>query len=567
VLIIKNTKNTKNTGNYKRRIPAANCLAERRLAMADAGMNRMALLGKLMAVMAADAGKPPSRAVVRRRMIELLRTAKAEGEYFTIVSTVVMFAGIADLLPQRYAKFNATVVEGTIFIISSLPLARVADKIVDQLFLDPVTPPGKRLFTLVEDMPSLQKLGQVICRDPDIDPEFKKVLIDLEDNIVTLTFPKLKGMLEKEIAGIRRPCTIIPEKRILAEASVCAVIPANVELEDGTHYSAVLKLVKPAVRNNLPGELALLERLADFLDSRRKDWELGVFNFRGTLDRVKHLLENEVNLAMEQKNMERVRSYYAGNRSVIIPYGLPVSTATMTVMTRIEGRKITDVAGLTDRQRRSLAERVTRLCILKPIQDLNEETIFHGDPHAGNIAYIFDGDHPAIIFYDWGTMGKLTLIDRFGLVGVSLGLIMGNRQVVFWAADVVTKGQLSSDKERSPVLMKLIDEAIAGMSGKAGGVLATLETLFERFTYNGVVFSADLMLYQKAMLTLKGVIADVCPGFDRGDYLLRSAMLTFLNDIMKLKIFKMIMEDAGGVYQTGMALFYHLQKSLFRFLH
>jgi len=536
--------------------------------MADAGINReMALLGKLMAVMAADAGKPPSRAIVRRRIINLLQKAKAEGEYSAIVSAVVMFAGIGNLLPERYAKFQAPVVEGTIFVIASLPVTRLANKIVDQLFLDPDTPPGKRLFTLVEDMPSFQKLGQVICRDPDIDPEFKKVLIDLEDNIVTLTFRALQGLLAKEIAGIPLPCAVIPEKRILAEASVCAVIPAKVELANGAHYSAVLKLVKPAVRKNLPGELVLLERLADFLDSRRKDWELGVFNFRGTLDRVKHLLENEVNLAMEKKNMERVRSYYAGNRSVIIPYGLPVSTPAMTVMTRIEGRKITDVAGLTGRQKRSLAEKLTRLCILKPIQDLNEETIFHGDPHAGNIAYTFDGNHPVIIFYDWGTMGKLTLIERFGLVGVSLGLIMGNRQVVFWASDVVAKGQLSADGKQHSTTMKLIDEAIAGMSGRAGGVLATLETLFEHFTYNGVVFSADLMLYQKAMLTLKGVIVDVCPGFDRDDYLIRAAMITFLNDIVQLKMFKTIMRDAGGVYRISLALFFHLQKSFFRFLH
>jgi len=535
--------------------------------MEDTEMDRaMALMGRLMAVMAPDGGKPPSRSVVRRRVIDLLKKAEAEREYTEIVSTVVKFAGIEDLLPKRYAKFNAPVVEGTIFVISSLPVARVADKIVDQLFLDPDIPPGRRLYTLVEDMPSLQKLGQVICRDPGIDPEFKKVLIDLEDNIVTLTFGAVKRVLEKEIASITRPCAIVPEKRILAEASVSAVIPASVEIEDGTRYTAVLKLLKPAVRKNLPKELALLERLADFLDSRKKDWELGVFHFRGTLDRVKNLLENEANLTMEQKNMEKVRSYYAKDRSVTIPYGLPVSTPTMTVMTRVDGRKITDVEGLTGAQKSSLAERLTRLCILKPIQDLNEETIFHGDPHAGNIAYIFDGDRPTIIFYDWGMMGKLTLIERFALVVVSLGLIMGNKQAVFWASDIVTKGQLSSDKEQSRVVMKLIEEAISGMSGNAGGVLSAMETLFERFTYHGIVFSADLMLYQKAMLTLKGVIADICPDFDRNDCLIRSALITFLSDLIQLKILKMIMKDAGGVYRNSLLLFLQLQVSIFRLL-
>ena len=526
----------------------------------------MELMGRLMEVMTLDGGKPPSRAVVRRRLVDLLKKAKAESEYTEIISTIVKFAGIEDLLPERYAKFNAPVVEGTIFIISSLPIARVADKIVDQLFLDPDIPPGRRLYTLVEDMPSLQKLGQIICRDPGIDPEFKKVLIDLEDNIVTLTFGAVRRVLEKEIASITRPCTIVPEKRILAEASVSAVIPASVEIEDGTCYTAVLKLVKPAVRKNLPGELALLERLADFLDSRKKDWELGIFNFKGTLDRVKHLLENEANLTMEQNNMEQVRSYYAKNRSVTIPCGLPVSTPTMTVMTRVDGRKITDVEGLTEAQKRSLAERLTRLRILKPIQDLKEETIFHGDPHAGNIAYTFNGDRPTIIFYDWGMMGKLTFIERFGLVVLSLGLIIGNKQAVFWASDIVTKGHLSSDKGQSRVVMKLIEEAMSGTSGNAGGVFSAMENLFERFTYHGIVFSADLMLYQKAMLTLKGVIADICPDFDRDDYLIRAAMVRFLSDVFQLKILKMIMKDAGGIYRNSLSLFLQLQMSVLRLL-
>lgn len=452
------------------------------------------------------------------------------------------------------------------FIIASLPVTRVADKIVDQLFLEPDTPPGRRLYTLVEDMPSLQKLGQIICRDPDIDPQFKQTLINLEDNIVTLTFSALKGTLEEEIASVKHPCTIVPEPRILAEASVSAVVPATVHMEDGTRYTAVLKLVKPAVRKNLPGELLLLQRLADFLDSRKKGWELGVFNFRATLDRVKHLLENEANLAMEQKNMERVRSYYARNRSVTIPQGLPGSTPTMTVMTRVDGRKITDVEGLTEAQKRLLAERLTRLCILKPIQDLKEETIFHGDPHAGNIAYTFVEGHPRIIFYDWGMMGKLTFIDRFGLAALALGLIMKNRQGVFWASDIVTRGLLSADREQSRVAMRVIEETISGLSMDGQSVFSAMEDLFERFTYHGIVFSADLMLYQKAMVTLKGVIADICPGFDRDDYLIRAAVVKFLSDLAQFRILRMIMENGGTMYANSLSLFWHFQRSVLRLL-
>lgn len=203
---------------------------------------------------------------------------------------------------------------------------------------------------------------------------------------------------------------------------------------------------------------------------------------------------------------------------------------------------------------------------MKPIQDFNEETIFHGDPHAGNIAYAFDGDRPTIIFYDWGMMGKLTLMERFALVVLSIGLIMSNKQAVFWASDIVTKGQLSSDREQSQAAMKLIEDAIYGMSGNLKGVFPAMEDLFERFTYHGIVFSADLIMYQKAMLTLKGVSADICPDFDRNDYLIRTAMVTFLNDMMRLKMFKIIMKDSGGVYRNSLALFSQLQKSIFRLL-
>lgn len=521
---------------------------------------------RLVAAITFDGDKPPTRSAIRRRIRETLKQAKTDGSYTEIISTLVELAGTKDLLPARYAKFKEPVVEGTAFIISCLPIARVSEKIVDQLFLDPDVPPGQRLYTLVADMPSLQKLGQIICRDPEIDPQFKKILTNLEDNIITLTFGALRRTLEEEISSINHPCSIVPERRILAEASVSAVVPATVEMEDGTCHSVVLKLVKPAVRKNLPEELILLERLADFLDSRKRDWELGVFNFRATLDRVKHLLKNEVNLAMERANMERVRSYYAKNQSVIIPEALPFATPTMTVMTRVEGRKITDVEGLTEGQKRTLAERLTRLCILKPIQDLKDETIFHGDPHAGNIAYTFDGDHPKIIFYDWGMMGKLTFVQRFALVVLSLGLIMKNRQAVFWASDMPTKGHLSSTREQSRVAIRLIEEDISVMSGDAKSVFSAMESLFECFTYHGIVFSGDLMLYQKAMVTLKGVIVDICPGFDRDDYLIRAAMIKFLSDLTQLKMARMMVKDAGTIYGNSLSLFLHLQRSALRLL-
>ena len=48
-----------------------------------------------------------------------------------------------------------------------------------------------------------------------------------------------------------------------------------------------------------------------------------------------------------------------------------------------------------------------------------------------------------------------------------------------------------------------------------GDVLADINSIMEEVTYKGVVFSADLLLFQKALVTLKGVIADVDSNYNR----------------------------------------------------
>ena len=55
----------------------------------------------------------------------------------------------------------------------------------------------------------------------------------------------------------------------------------------------------------------------------------------------------------------------------------------MTVMTRVEGEKITNVQHLSKKQRRKLAGALAKTCILHPIQDIGEGGLFHGDPHGG----------------------------------------------------------------------------------------------------------------------------------------------------------------------------------------
>ena len=521
---------------------------------------------RFLKVLAPIDGGNPGVIVMRSRALRLLKEAKAEGVLDQTTRQMVLFTGIESFLPPSYAKFQPVVVEGIIFLISQLPLKRLAEKIVDQLGLSLSATPGERLFTLVSDMPSLQKLGQIICRSPGLDPHVKDSLTDLEDKIKTVTYGQLRPFLRKAIQSTSGEFTITPEKKILAEASVCAVVPAQVlSGEKGSPVSSVLKVVKPAVRRNLPAELLLLDRTVTFLDDNRSEWGLGDFSFQGTLSQVRRLLENEMDLTMEQGNLDKALSYHASDNAVLVPKRSAASTPVMTVMSRLDGAKITDVAGLTARERRRLAITLARLCIIRPIQDMNGESIFHGDPHAGNLAYTFEGQWPRIIFYDWTMLGRLGRLERLAMVLLTLGLIMDHGKVIFYAADVITKGSISVDKVMSGKIVGVIEEAMTGLKKGDRGILSTIEFLFEKFTYQGVVFSADLMMYEKALITLKGVLADIDPEFSRDDYLVRSAITTFMNDMIHLRLVKMVMEDIWSLYRHSFNLFIDVQKVIYRF--
>jgi len=516
-------------------------------------------------VLLPENGQKPTGDVMRRRVLARLKQAKSQGRIADIARQITSLLGLENFLPRNYRKFNVVVVEGLIFMLAELPLGRLADKIVDQVCMSDSSSLGQRICTLIKDMPTLQKLGQIICRSPGLDPEFKQALIDLEDNIHTISFDQLEPIAAKETAIFEAECELKMEKRILAEASVCAVIPAEaILMETQETLPAVLKMVKPAVRENMAGDLELWSRMALFLDRNRSDWGLGNFRFKNTFDEVRRLLENEVDLAAEQENLETVDTYYRSDSATIVPRKLPASTPDMTVMSRVEGRKITDVAHLTVREKRRLAGALAKTLILRPIQDLNETSIFHGDPHAGNLAYTFEGPRPKIILYDWAMMGRLNRMERFAMVFLAFGLVTGSKLAVFYAADILTKGRISSDKTLSTNIMDIIEQLIDNRTDRFRGILSSIERLFEEFTYQGVTFRSDLLMYEKAMVTLKGVLADIDPTFERDDYIFWAAMRCFWDDLFKLRFHQLILVEIWKLYRSSLCRLLDVQKLIFK---
>ena len=493
---------------------------------------------------------------------EQLSQWKARGELDGLIRQMLALTGLGRLLPDQYASFQPVVMEGMAFVLAQLPLKRLARKILDQAALDVNCPSGVRICTLINDMPSLQKLGQILARNPGLDAEFRRALTDLEDNIRSATYADLQPGIRAAVA-LSPDYQIEPETDLLAQATVCAVVGATVqEPAESRPTEAVLKMVKPAVRKNLALELAILDALARFLDDNAQRWELGEFRFQGTFDQVRQCLTNEVDLVVEQDNLKAAGDYFRDHGQLRVPRPLPGSTADMTVMSREEGFKITSVTHLDHGQRRALAMSVARTLILEPITSLAPVSIFHGDPHAGNIAYEFKDGQPRLILYDWGMMGQLQPMERLSLVLMALGAAAQSTAVIVLAADLIARGKLLADGKLYKTVTRSIERMLMARGHRFADIVAVLEKVFEILTRHGIALPVSLLMFKKAQVTLRGVLADIDPSFKCDEYLVWAAAATFVRDFSHLRYQRMVMSAVWDISRHSLGRMLRLQKQL-----
>ena len=73
--------------------------------------------------------------------------------------------------------------DGVAFIGAHLSSASLAAKLADQLMLPADVPLEQRLMAFIAQMPSLQKLGQMVARNRNLSPTFRAELIRLENAV------------------------------------------------------------------------------------------------------------------------------------------------------------------------------------------------------------------------------------------------------------------------------------------------------------------------------------------------------------------------------------------------
>ncbi|HTU03565.1 MAG TPA: AarF/UbiB family protein, partial [Candidatus Sulfotelmatobacter sp.] len=420
--------------------------------------------------------------------------------------SLVQALDIGQLVPEQYAPYRPLMAEAFDFFLDRLSPRRQAALLADQLDLPPDASPAVRIVSVMRQCPTLHKLGQVIARDRRLAPDVRRQLQTLESLPPAIPTPEILDVIQRELGG-SEGVTVGP--RTLAEASVAVVVPFAWREGDGSsRQEGVFKVLKPGVEARLGEELEIWGALAEFLAERARAYDLPLLECRETLDQVRDLLLSEIRLDVEQAHLAEAAEFYAGNRLVLIPRLFPFSTARMTAMERVDGRKVTEVG---DEERRRLADLIVEALVAMPFWGEAATVMFHADPHAGNLLCTADR---RLAILDWSLAGRLTKPGREQLVQILLGALTLDAARVCGAASA-----LSTRPPDSAALRSVVAGALAEL--RHGAVLGFdwLLGLLDRLATSGAVgFPADLLFFRKALLSLSGVVMDVAgqDALDRG---------------------------------------------------
>lgn len=432
-----------------------------------------------------------------------LRNAMAEW----VVDEIVP---VERLVPEAYVNWRPPVREAMMFVVARLSPARLAPKILEQLELPKNTSPEARLLRLIAKVPGLQKLGQVIARNQHLRPALRDALARLENGIRDVKPQEIREIIQRDLGMRLKKFDVQIDKSILSEASVSAVMrftwrdPAT-----GLRQRGVFKVLKPHIPAYFAEDMDYLQGLAQHFADRHHTYGFPRHLIPDTFKKVRRLLRHEVNFVREQKTLLEAAELYSNLRGVRIPRVIrPLCSPRVTALSEERGIKVTNAAAhLAPAQRTRLGEQLMEALVAFPLLSSQDDVIFHGDPHAGNLLYDRRTGELAII--DWALRERLSREQRRHLAVlfamVTLRDAVGSENEVFALAQ--RKIRRTSPRGRS--IRETVRNFLDELPPSSWPSMVDVMRLLERIAMAGIRFPSSLIMLSKVLFTLDGLLADI----------------------------------------------------------
>ena len=339
------------------------------------------------------------------------------------------------------------------------------------------------------------KLGQWLSSRADILPQpYLEELATLQDNVPAAPFDQAKDVIEKDLGSIDENFDQI------CTSSISGASLGQVYLGRTISGSQVaIKVKRPGIELLVSRDLTILKKILPlalrFVDSNLR------YSAKAMLSQFIETIQEEMDYKIESNNLKRIKKDMETNNRVVIPSVYDEhSSKNVLTLEYLPGIKVTDIASLDakgiDRQR--LVVDVHKVFFTM----LLRYSVFHADPHPGNISVAPDGK---LILYDYGMVGRLDDETRRGLVRLYLSLVEKDPSRTVNAMDDL--GMLVPGSNRA-VIEQGIGMTIRAMHGKkpdeleVDNFMVIANRTMSKFPF---VLPKNLALYMRMASIIEGI--------------------------------------------------------------
>ena len=421
---------------------------------------------------------------------------------------------VEHLVPQPYTVWRQPVREAMLFVVNHLSEARLAVKLLEQMELPKNARPETRLLQLIAKVPGLQKLGQVLARNRHLRPALRKALTELENGIHDVDAAGVCAIVHKQVGPKLEQFAVEIAPALLSEASVSAVIRFTWRNpQSGTRERGVFKVMKPHIPVYFAEDMELLQELAQHFGQRHREYGSGARAIPDTFKKVRRLLQHEVDFHREQKTLAEAGALYKNVPGVRIPRVIrPLCTDTITAITEELGSKITDeVTRMPTWRRRAVGEQLMEALVAIPLFSPARYSLFHADPHAGNLLY--NRHTGELIIIDWALRERLDRQQRRQLAVLFLMVVFRDPVGASNAITALAERRVRRSSRKTGLIRERVRRFLDALPVTGWPSATDAMRLLEDVAFQGIRFPAPLIMLSKVLFTLDGILDDI--GGDR----------------------------------------------------
>ncbi len=332
--------------------------------------------------------KPPSRALATRsRERRVLRyRGRSENQWRFVRAYTTTFQVIFSYL---WLFWKAKIL-GRAYRDHNLPLVHRTN--------------AKRVYETILKLQGLFiKVGQALSIMANFLPEaFRAELEGLQDQVPPRPFEEIASRIEEELGGSTTELFKRFNRVPIASASLGQVHEA--ETRDGRRVA--VKVQHLDIDQIVRLDLKTIRRIMAIVQ-----WFVPVQGLDAYYHQIKEMLGRELDFTLEADNIERISKHFEKDPRVVFPTPLrEYSTSRVITTTFVEGRKLSDLAGLDAMgiDKKELASRLVRVYC----QMIFVDGVYHADPHPGNILV---DKHGNLVLLDFGAVAELSPQMREGI--------------------------------------------------------------------------------------------------------------------------------------------------------